>query len=265
MPQTPEQPLPSGDPHENDRYRLQVLAITIVILLQVLLIAWLVHERRYRRRAEKAARETMLKLTQLNMQSMAGELSAAGHRTSDVVASVRAMFKKDAQDKTSIDINKTIWSVLGLVYIDLRKYSIEIRTNLSEHLRPVIGNEVQLQQVVLNLVMNAIESMHSADQRVLSIASEPTGHDRVHVSIQDTGSGIEPTNVDDIFKPLFTTKAGGMGMGLAICRSIIESHAGRLWVSAGASRGSVFQFELPTSADLRERSASEPESASARA
>jgi signal transduction histidine kinase len=104
--------------------------------------------------------------------------------------------------------------------------------------------------------MNAIESMHSTDHRVLSIASELTGHDRVYVSIQDTGSGIEPTNVDDIFKPLFTTKTDGMGLGLAICRSIIESHAGRIWVSAGARRGSIFQFELPASADLGTRSGS---------
>jgi C4-dicarboxylate-specific signal transduction histidine kinase len=173
---------------------LQLLAITIVILLQVLLASWLVHERQNRRSAERAARETMSQLTQLNRMAAAGELSAAiahevnqpltsivtranatlhllagkddpdideardalneivsaGHRAGDVVASVRAVFKQDTQDKSDVDINKLIWSVLGLVYIDLRKYSIEIRTNLSEHLPPVIGNEVQLQQVILN-------------------------------------------------------------------------------------------------------------------
>jgi len=268
---------------------LRLLAITFVILLQGLLIAWLAHERQNRRRAERAARETMSKLTQLNRMATAGELSAAiahevnqpltsivtranaalhllagkdnpdvdkardalseivsaGHRAGDVVASVRAVFKKDIQDKSDVDINRVIWSVLGLVYIDLRKYSIELRTNLSEHSRSVVGSEVQLQQVVLNLIINAIESMHSTDHRILSVASELTGQNRVHVSIEDTGGGIEPANFDRIFKPLFSTKTGGMGMGLAICHSIIESHDGRIWVSAGASHGSIFHIELP--------------------
>src|SRR5262249_20347074 len=122
---------------------------------------------------------------------------------------------------------------------------VESRIDLDEHLPPVIGNEVQLQQVILNLVMNAIESMNSTEFRVLSIKSELIENNAVRVSIEDTGSGIDPTNVDRIFKALFTTKARGMGMGLSICRSIIESHNGRIWASAGASRGSIFQFELP--------------------
>jgi signal transduction histidine kinase len=116
--------------------------------------------------------------------------------------------------------------------------------NLSE-LPPVIGNEVQLQQVILNLVMNAIESMHSTEPRVLSIKSGTTGQDTVEVSIADTGGGISVANLNRIFKPMFTTKARGMGMGLSICKSIIESHNGRIWVSAGVPRGSIFQFELP--------------------
>src|SRR6516165_8944689 len=120
--------------------------------------------------------------------------------------------------------------------MDLQKHSIELQTKLSESLPSVVGNEVQLQQLVLNLVTNAIESMHSGDHRVLSVASELTGQDRVQVSIQDSGSGIEPANIDRIFTPLFTTKADGMGMGLSICRSIIESHDGQIWASAGAAR-----------------------------
>jgi C4-dicarboxylate-specific signal transduction histidine kinase len=109
-----------------------------------------------------------------------------------------------------------------------------------------MGNEVQLEQVILNLVMNAIESMKSTEPRVLSIKYETHGHDSMRVAIADTGSGIDPSNRDRIFKPLFTTKSRGMGMGLAICRSIIDSHDGRIWMSGGASRGSIFQFELPT-------------------
>jgi signal transduction histidine kinase len=104
-----------------------------------------------------------------------------------------------------------------------------------------------LQQVILNLVMNAIESMSSADLRVLSVHSECAGHDAVHVGIEDTGSGIDQSHLDRIFRPLFTTKPRGMGMGLSICRSIIEAHHGRIWVSAGATGGAIFQFELPTS------------------
>jgi signal transduction histidine kinase len=177
-----------------------------------------------------------------------GQIVTAGHHASDVVTSVRAMFRKDTQEKLPVDLNKLIRSVLALVYIDLRKRSIESQIDLGEHLPPVIGNEVQLQQVALNLVMNAIEAMSATEARVLLIKSVATEHNTVRVSIEDTGSGIDSTNMDRIFQPLFTTKARGMGMGLSICRSIIESHGGRIWVSTGASRGSTFQFELPTEA-----------------
>jgi signal transduction histidine kinase len=95
-------------------------------------------------------------------------------------------------------------------------------------------------------VMNAIESMDSAEPRVLSVKSEITRHNGVRVSIADTGGGIDLANLKRIFEPMFTTKVGGMGMGLSICKSIIESHNGRIWVTAGAPRGSIFQFELPT-------------------
>jgi len=289
-----ESRLPSGstiyfrDPSAWDQYKAQILAVTAAILVQASLIGWLVHERQYRRRVERAARETMSELTQLNRMATAGELSAtiahevnqplmgmvtranaalrwlsgenpnvgraqdalnqivaAGHRASDVVANIRAMFRKDAQEKVPVDLNKLIRSVLGLVYMDLRKRSIETELHLGEHLPPVIGNEVQLQQVILNLVMNAIEAMSATEPRVLSIKSARTVQKTVYVSIEDTGSGIDPSNMDSIFKPLFTTKARGMGMGLSICRSIIESHGGRIRASAGASRGSIFQFELP--------------------
>jgi C4-dicarboxylate-specific signal transduction histidine kinase len=171
---------------------------------------------------------------------------AAGHQASDVIINVRGLFGKDTQEKTSTDLNELIRTVLGLVYVDLRKHSIESQVNLSEQFPPVVGNEIQLQQVILNLVMNAIESMDSAEPRLLSIKSEITEHNGVRVSIADTGSGIDPANLNRVFKPMFTTKARGMGMGLAICKSIIESHNGRIWVSAGSPRGSIFQFELPT-------------------
>jgi signal transduction histidine kinase len=170
----------------------------------------------------------------------------AGHHASDVITNVRGLFGKDPQEKTLCDVNQLIRTVLSLVYIDLRKHSIESQVNLSEQLPPVIGNKVQLQQVILNLAMNAIEAMVSAaEPRVLSITSEINEHSAVLVSIADTGSGIDVANLSRIFKPMFTTKARGMGMGLSICKSIIESHNGLIWVSAGVPRGSIFHFELP--------------------
>ncbi len=271
-----------------EQYKTPISAITAAILVQALLIAWLLHERQYRRRAERTARETFSELTQMNRMATAGELSAAiahevkqpitgivtmanaalrwlsretpdigrareamnkvvaaGHQASDVITNVRGLFAKDTQEKVPTDINKLVKSVLGLVYMDLRKHSIETNVNLSEQLPTISGNEVQLQQVILNLVMNAIESMRSTEPRVLSIKSGTTGQDTVQVSIADTGSGISVADLNRIFKPMFTTKAHGMGMGLSICKSIIESHGGKIWVSAGASRGSIFQFELP--------------------
>ena len=170
---------------------------------------------------------------------------AAGHHTSDIITNVRGLFGKDTQEKSSTDVNKLIRTVLGVVYIDVRKHGIESHLNLGEQLPPIIGNEVQLQQVILNLVMNAIDSMDSAEHRALSIKSEIAGQNGVRVSIADTGSGIDVANLDQIFKPMFTTKARGMGLGLAICKSVIESHNGRIWASANIPRGSIFQFELP--------------------
>ena len=276
------------DPTAWEQYKTPISAITAAVLAQALLIGWLLHERQYRQRAERTARESLFELTQTNRMATAGELSAAiaheikqpltgivttanaalrwlsrespdigrardamnkvveaGHHASDVITNVRNLFGKDTQEKNPTDVNKLIRTVLGLVYMDLRKHSIETQVNLSEQLSPVMGNEVQLQQVILNLVMNAIESMHSAEPRGLSIKSETTERNNVLVSIADTGSGIDIANLNRIFKPMFTTKAHGMGMGLSICKSIIESHGGKIWVSANALRGSIFHFELP--------------------
>ena len=171
-----------------------------------------------------------------------------GHRASDIVTNLRAMFKSDVQEKTLVDINKLVLSVLALARIDLQKHEIDLQTQLDDRIPEVLGNQVQLQQVVLNLVMNAIEAMSSLKTRVLRIKTELSQSNKVHVSIEDTGTGIKPSDVARIFKPMFTTKARGMGMGLSICQSIIENHDGRIWVSPEANGGSIFQFELPTTA-----------------
>jgi len=170
---------------------------------------------------------------------------AASHRAGNIVTSVRAMFKKDAPEHEAIDINQIILTVLSIVRVELQKSNVELQTQLNEHLPTVQGDKVQLQQVVLNLVMNGIEAMLSVRPRILKVQTDQPAPAMVRVSIEDTGTGIDPSNLDLIFKPLFTTRANGMGMGLFICRSIIESHGGRIWVSPAVDRGSIFQFEVP--------------------
>jgi signal transduction histidine kinase len=176
------------------------------------------------------------------------DIVSEGFRANDIITNLRAMFKHDVQEKTHVDINKLVSSVLALVVIDLQKHEIELQTQLDEQIPQVLSNQVQLQQVILNLVMNAIEAMSSSQIRVLRIKTALIQPNKVHVSVEDTGTGIEPSDVDRLFKPLFTTKARGMGMGLSICQSIIENHGGRIWVSPGANGGSIFQFELPMAA-----------------
>jgi signal transduction histidine kinase len=171
---------------------------------------------------------------------------AASHRAADIITGVRAMFSKDTgKRRLPVDINGIILTVLAIVRIDLHKNGVELQTQLDENVLAVEGDNVQLQQVVLNLVMNAIEAMQSVRPRVLKVKSEQSKPEMVHVSIEDTGTGIDPSNLNRVFSPLFTTKESGMGMGLSICHSIIESHNGRIWVSTGVTGGSIFQFELP--------------------
>jgi signal transduction histidine kinase len=174
------------------------------------------------------------------------QIESNGLRAGEIITSLRGMFKKETQARNPIDINKLIFTVLAIVRHELQKHGVELRTELDESLPALEGDRVQLQQVVLNLVMNAIEAMQSVAPRILSIRSCVSKPDFVHVAVQDTGTGIDPSNHDHVFDPMFTTKARGMGIGLSICHSIIESHNGRIWVARGIDKGSIFQFELPT-------------------
>ena len=169
-----------------------------------------------------------------------------GHRAGEIITSLRGMFKKETQATSPIDINKLIFTVLPIVRHELQNHGVELRIELDESLPALEGDRVQLQQVVLNLVMNAIEAMQSVTPRVLSIRSCVSKPNFVHVAVEDTGTGIDPSNHDHIFNPMFTTKDRGMGIGLSICHSIIEKHNGRIWVTRGIDKGSIFQFELPT-------------------
>jgi C4-dicarboxylate-specific signal transduction histidine kinase len=175
-------------------------------------------------------------------------IETACRRAADIITSLREMFKKEAQARLPTDINKLISTVLAIVRSELQRHRVELSIQLDDSLPTLKGDRVQLQQVVLNLVVNAIEAMQSVEPRILSIRSCVSKPNFIHVSIEDTGTGVDPSKEDQIFKPMFTTKERGMGIGLSICRSIIESHNGRIWLTRGIESGSVFQFELPTDA-----------------
>jgi len=179
------------------------------------------------------------------IRSVLTDIVGAAQRTGDIISGVRALFKKDSNLKTPINLNNVINTVLALLQLDLQKGEIRVETILDDELPPVTGDPVQLQQVILNLIVNAAEAMRPVKPRVLRIQSSSIARGTIRVSIEDTGSGISQPDRERIFDPMFTTKAGGMGMGLAICRSIIENHGGKIWVEPAAMRGTVFQFELP--------------------
>jgi signal transduction histidine kinase len=168
-----------------------------------------------------------------------------GHRVGAVIESIRAIFKKDARNRTSLDINELVGDALALVGDELQKHRVSVQAEQNEELPRVKGDRVQVQQVLLNLITNAIDSMAAKDgSRVLCVRSEVHDGGGVIVSVSDTGTGIGSQELERIFTPLFTTKSGGMGMGLSICRSIIEAHDGRLWATPNKPEGAVFQFML---------------------
>lgn len=181
---------------------------------------------------------------------------ADGHRAGDVVGSIRATFKSDVPDKTGLDVNQLIEETLALAQGDLQRHAVVVQFDGSKPLPKVRGNHIQLQQVLLNLIVNASDAMANDDSRILSIKSEAFEGDRVLVSVADTGTGVGAPDADRVFSPLYTTKVNGMGMGLSICRAIVEAHEGRLWFSPNGARGAVFQFTLP--AEQAESRASPP-------
>jgi len=170
---------------------------------------------------------------------------ADGHRAGALVGTIRANFKSDLRERTSFDLNELIQEALGLAGGDLQKHRIIVQAEANSQLPEVIGNRVQLQQVLVNLIMNAVDAMAArVEPRILSIKSDLYEDDRVVLSVADTGTGIGSQDIDRMFNPLFTTKPDGMGMGLSICRAIIEAHEGRLWFAPNTPQGAVFQFTL---------------------
>ncbi len=176
-----------------------------------------------------------------------GRIVDNGNRAGEVIARIRALIKKAPPQKDRLAINDAILEVVALTHGEAVKSGVSVRTQLAEGLPPVEGDRVQLQQVILNLIVNAIEAMSGPDEapRDLLVSTEKDEPDGVLVAVRDSGPGLAPENLDRLFEAFYTTKASGMGMGLSICRSIIEAHGGRLWADANEPRGAVFQFTLP--------------------
>jgi signal transduction histidine kinase len=170
---------------------------------------------------------------------------ADGHRAGAVVANIRANFKTDGQERTAFDVNELIREALALGRDDLRQHGIVVQAEPGRQVPAITGNRVQLQQVLLNLIVNAIDAMAArGEPRILTVRSEAYEADRVRVSVADTGAGISPEHTERVFNPLFTTKSGGMGLGLSICRAIIEAHEGQLWFAANTPSGTIFHFTV---------------------
>jgi PAS domain S-box-containing protein len=174
-----------------------------------------------------------------------------GNRASEVIRRVRALANKTGIEKLPLDVNDVAREVISLVQRELVSNQVSLQTELAPALPTILGDRIQLQQVIINLVMNGIEAMQSVTDRPRELLIRSC-HDRtqqVLVSVTDCGVGISAENADRLFNAFFTTKSGGMGMGLSICRSIIEAHGGRLWTTANVPNGATFQFTLPVNAD----------------
>ena len=176
-----------------------------------------------------------------------GRIARDGHRASEVVARVRALFRKATTDKSRLDVNDLIQESVALVHGEARRNRAVLRTELADDIPPVMGDRVQLQQVVLNLIINGVEAMGAVTgrPRELLVRTERDESDGVSVSVRDSGVGFDPRQADRLFDAFHTTKPEGMGMGLSVSRSIIEAHGGRLQAEPNEGHGATFRFTLP--------------------
>jgi PAS domain S-box-containing protein len=176
-----------------------------------------------------------------------GHIIKDGHRASEVIERIRALIKKAPPRNDPLDINEIVLEVIALTRSEVLRNGVSLQTQLANALPFVRGDRIQLQQVILNLVVNAIEatSRTSEGARELLISAGKDGSDAVLVVVRDSGPGLDPEGLGRLFDAFYTTKPGGMGMGLSICRSIIEAHGGRIWATANVPRGAAFQFTLP--------------------
>jgi C4-dicarboxylate-specific signal transduction histidine kinase len=169
-----------------------------------------------------------------------------GNRASEIIERIRALVRKSDARRNPLSLNSVVRDVIVLLKTELRRNDVVVRTDLAERLPPILGDQVQLQQVLLNLVMNAVEAMSSVNTRpralAITTASDSTG---VAVCVEDRGIGLDDRVLERVFEPFYSSKAHGMGIGLAISRSIVEAHGGRLWAMRNTAPGATFQFRLP--------------------
>jgi signal transduction histidine kinase len=175
------------------------------------------------------------------------EIDRASMRASDVFGTIRGLFVNSEAEKQLFDINGLILHALGLLSEELKAHSIEVRLQQTRNLPPTLGHTSQLQEVLLNLVQNAIDAMSSVSDRprILLVKTDRHGHEAIVISVEDTGPGIDPEIMSTIFDKFVSTKVKGMGLGLAICKSIVEGHHGRLAVSSSINGGALFQMTIP--------------------
>jgi PAS domain S-box-containing protein len=173
------------------------------------------------------------------------DIAVAGRRANEVIQSVRAMFSRTDQAEVALDVNDLIRETIALLRDDLEAASVSVELELASQVPLIAGHRGQLQQVVLNLVTNAAEAMRTVAGRALRIGSKQFNSNGLEVTVEDSGTGIRQEDIDRIFDAFFTTKANGMGMGLAICRLVVEAHGGTLSVSPVAPHGAAFRITLP--------------------
>ncbi len=172
-----------------------------------------------------------------------------GTRAAEIIARIRLLCRKGSPQRELVDVNGVIQELIVLLRSQITRYLISVRMELAADLPRVSGDRVQLQQVLMNLLMNGIDAMKDVDgTRELAIKSQRTGNEQLMVCVRDSGVGLPSQQADQIFHAFFTTKPHGIGMGLAICRSIVDSHSGRLWAADNSPRGASFNLVLPTGA-----------------
>jgi signal transduction histidine kinase len=169
------------------------------------------------------------------------------NRASDVIGRIRELIRKTSPRKDWVDINDAINDVVALTHSKLVSNSVSLHTRFAQGMPPIHGDRIQLQQVILNLIVNAIEAMSgvSGAARELWISTEINASKSALVAVRDSGPGLDPASLEHLFDAFYTTKSSGMGMGLSICRSIIEAHGGRIWAEGNVPQGATFEFILP--------------------
>jgi PAS domain S-box-containing protein len=177
----------------------------------------------------------------------ASRAMAEGHRASDIIGRIRALAQKAPPHKDWLDVNETIHEVIALARSEIQRHGVALTTQLSAQVPVILADRIQVQQVLFNLIRNAIEAMRGVDEgrRALVVRSGTEASQHVVIAVQDSGPGVDPKSLDHLFEAFYTTKPYGLGMGLAISRSIIDAHGGWLWATANVPCGAVFQFTLP--------------------